>query len=221
MSEIREKKEKDLISSKEPWIYRLAIAVVPLFMRMVFPCVTDVTRELGRREGPFILYCNHISMWDPLVAAVCLRPRRAFFMAKSELEVNGFISWLLRSVGAIWVKRGESDMQAIRLSLKVLKEGHVFGIFPEGTRNKKRDGSLLPFFGGVSLIALKANVPCIPMYIEPRTAYRPFRRTHVYVGDPITFDDLREGKRVTGEILDRATARMEDGLRALMPDAEK
>jgi len=56
----------------------------------------------------------------------------------------------------------------------------LFGIFPEGTRSK--DGRLAVLQPGVALIALKAKVPVIPVFIEP---YKLFGPTHIYVGQPL------------------------------------
>ena len=205
------------VRKKESWVYRVGRVIMPAVTTLLFPYANRETVNLAHREGPFLVYCNHISMWDPVILGVMLLPRRTYFMAKEELCVNPFVTWLLKALGAILVKRGASDMQAIRSSLQVLRDGDVFAIFPEGTRNKERDGSLLPFYNGVSLIALRAQVPCIRVYIDPPGAYRLFRRVRIFVGQPVSFDDLREGKRLTGETLDLATRRMREGMESLIP----
>ena len=85
------------------------------------------------------------------------------------------------------VDRGNSDMAALRTCMKTLRDGGVLGIFPEGTRHKQ--GVMEELESGTALIALRSNVPVIPMLITPK--FRFFRRMHLYVGTPIEYQDLR------------------------------
>ena len=86
-------------------------------------------------EGPVILAINHVSNWDPIVAASSL-PRQVYFMAKEDLFSIPVLGWIFSKLGAFPVKRGQGDMNAIRQSLGILKEGRVLGLFPEGKRSK-------------------------------------------------------------------------------------
>jgi 1-acyl-sn-glycerol-3-phosphate acyltransferase len=82
----------------------------------------------------------------------------------------------------------------------------VLALFPQGTRSK--DNSRTPMLAGVSLIALRSGAPVIPAYIGG--PYRPFRKTQLSFGKPVSFEGL--GKRVDGDTLKAATARIEDAV---------
>ena len=91
-------------------------------------------------EGPFILISNHVTGFEiPALRAVLL-PRAARTLAKVESWDRKLLAWVLDQWESIPIKRGESDMVALRASLQVLKDGGILGIMPEGTRS--RDGRL-------------------------------------------------------------------------------
>ncbi|MGI6316281.1 MAG: lysophospholipid acyltransferase family protein [Christensenellales bacterium] len=156
-------------------------------------------------EGAFIGCANHISMWDPYAIAALFLPKVTFFLSKSELEKNKLIGAFLRSLGAIPVDRGTADHSAIRTCMSVINDGNIITIFPEGTRNKKRDPALLPFHKGFALIAAKTNAPCIPLYVDMKNAYKPFHRLKVYAGDPVSVADILRSGRINAEGLTRFT----------------
>jgi 1-acyl-sn-glycerol-3-phosphate acyltransferase len=109
-------------------------------------------------------------------------------MAKKELLKHKPLDWFFKKMHCIPVDRGNSDMAAMRASVKVLREGGVLGIFPEGTRYHK--GVMEELEGGAALLALRSGVPVVPMYIT--AAFGFFRRLHCYVGKPVPFQDLKE-----------------------------
>ena len=126
-------------------------------------------RVSGRENipsAPFIICANHTSLTDPLVAAIAMTRRRlVHFMAKSEFFDIPVFGWLLRKVKAFPVKRGKSDISAIKNSLRILRQGEILGIFPEGTRVDSFDASEAKT--GAAMIAAKAMVPVIPVFISP------------------------------------------------------
>lgn len=111
-------------------------------------------------KGPFILVCNHASYFDPPLVGTAVRRRLIHFMAKEELFRNPFMNWFLRYVNTFPVRRGRIDKQSIIESFRVLRNGGVLGIFPEGTR--KQQGLLGKFHDGFAAIAVKAGVPVLP-----------------------------------------------------------
>lgn len=164
-------------------------------------------------DGACIVSSNHIHARDPFYIAAHL-PRHIYFMAKVELFRIGIVGWFIRKVGAFPVDRGKSDLNAIRTSLRILKEGHALGIFPQGTRS--RDNEQTQMAGGVALIAMRANVPVVPVYIDG--PYRLFRKTAIVVGKPLRLDDL--GRRMDSETLQKATDRIEKAIWSLKSDKE-
>lgn len=140
-------------------------------------------------QGGVILCSNHISNLDPPFIAAPLT-RQVLFMAKEELFHVPGVSWLIKQFGAFPVKRGMSDRGALKKALEVLGEGHVLGIFPEGTRSKT--GKLGEPYPGAALFALKSNAVVIPVAIIG--SWMPFSRMRVVYGHPIDFSAYRDVK---------------------------
>lgn len=146
-------------------------------------------------EGACVACINHISLFDPLVtSAVVARPIR--FMGKEELFKIPVIGWYLKSINVIPVKRGSGDIGAIKSSLKALKNGEILGIFPTGTREKKNPDA--PVKPGAALIALKADVPVIPIHIN--ADYRLFSKVTITVGGAVDLSSY-SGRKLTQEEL--------------------
>ncbi len=114
-------------------------------------------------KGAYILACNHISNLDPPIIGIST-PRRLRFMAKIELFKNPFVGWWLKKLWAFPIKRGEGDFGALKQTLKFLKEGHPVLLFPEGTR--RMDDTPLPAQAGAGLVAVRSQVPIVPVRIE-------------------------------------------------------
>ena len=85
------------------------------------------------------------------------------------------------------VSRHATDMSAMRACMQTLKDGHVLGIFPEGTRHLPE--LMQTVESGAAMIALRANVPIIPVYLSG--AVRPFRRIRVRIGQPMDIADIK------------------------------
>ena len=141
------------------------------------------------REGPVILCSNHISMMDPVALGIT-SPRPISFMAKEELFKIPLLSQIIKALYAFPVKRGKGDRAALRTGLQILREGRVFGIFPEGTRNKS--GKLGRGLSGVGFFALKTDAAVVPCAIIG--PYKPFRTVRVVYGKPIDMQALKEKK---------------------------
>ena len=114
--------------------------------------------------------------------------RKVNVLAKEELFKNKFLCWIADLFGIYPVKRGAADMQAIKVSLKILKHDGLLLIFPEGTRNGMAKG-VKPKNGAV-LIAGTAQKPIIPIGIQG--SFKPFTRVIVNIGKPIDYTNLKE-----------------------------
>lgn len=145
------------------------------------------------QEGKLIICGNHISLLDPVMVAIA-SPRQISYMAKKELFKYKLLNKVFRSLGAFPVDRSRGDISAIKNSLKILKEDKVLGIFPEGTRVKEKDVSSAK--AGISMIAVKAKSPVLPIYID--TKYKLFGKVKVIVGEPIFLDEYY-GQKLTNE----------------------
>lgn len=160
------------------------------------------------QEGGFILCANHAHARDCLYLAVRLPKRRYTYLGKAELFQNPIAKLVIgeKGLGAIPISRGNADLGAIRVALKIIADGHGLGIFPQGTRS--RDNSPTPMLNGVSMIAIRAGVPIIPVYID--APYRLFRSVDVSVGAPIDISDL--GKKYDANTMSEVTHRIEKSI---------
>jgi len=133
-------------------------------------------------NGPYIICSNHINFLDPLMLAWVFK-NDIRFMAKKELFDSKLIGWLMRRLKSIPVDRGANDMNAIRGSLGVIKQGEVLGIFPEGHRFT--DGTLHEFQNGVSLLVTRSKAKVVPVMIY--SSYKLFRKVRVVIGEPFEY----------------------------------
>ena len=145
-------------------------------------------------DGPAILVANHVSFVDA-VLLMAASPRPIRFIMDSRIFQVPVLGWLFRLAKCIPVAPQKDDpvtyQRAFDEAAKVLREGDLLGIFPEGSLT--RDGQLQPFKGGVMKILEQAkadgvDVPVVPMAltnlwgsyfsrIEKNGAMaRPFRR---------------------------------------------
>ncbi|MGQ4664395.1 lysophospholipid acyltransferase family protein [Metabacillus halosaccharovorans] len=169
-------------------LYPFARSVVAGLLRPTFRIKVEGLEHFPK-EGGVLLCTNHISNFDPPVVGVTA-PRKVLFMAKAELFNVPVLKQLLSNFGTFPVKRGGGDREAIRAGLKVLKEGHVLGLFPEGTRSK--DGKLGKGQAGAGFFALRSTAAVVPCAIIG--PYKSFRTLRVVYGKPINMEEFREKK---------------------------
>lgn len=161
-------------------------------------------------QGGMVLVANHTSYWDPVVIG-CAINRRINFMAKAELFAIPLLGQAIRAVGTFPVKRNHSDRTAIRTALKLLKEGHIVGVFPEGTRSSS--GELLPPHQGASMLALRAGVPLLPVALHGTKGV--FGKITVNIGAPFLYP---AGDKVTRADLENASNQIMARIAALLED---
>lgn len=175
-------------------MYYILKTIVNIFCKIVF-FVKIEGKENIPKEGAAIIAANHTSNWDaPVIFS--LTSRRIRIMSKAELFKNKLFAAFLYMVGAFPVRRGQSDIKAVKTALHALKDGEIFAIFPTGTRVK---GELdADAKAGVALIASRSSAPVIPVTI--RGGYKPFKRVTVYVGKPLYVKNENGTKPSNGEL---------------------
>lgn len=191
--------------------------VVPLIARLRTEGIANVPRT-----GPVILAMNHIHWTDiPLVALHV--PRVTHFMAKAELFGKPVLGGYIRLMGAFPVRRGEGDREAIRTAERLLAEGKVVAIFPEGHRSDY--GPLIPAHPGAGYVALRSGVPIVPVAISGTRQifkglhYGPFRpAVTIRYGKPFT---LGAGGKVSKEELGPATDEIMRRIAAMLPPEQR
>jgi 1-acyl-sn-glycerol-3-phosphate acyltransferase len=168
--------------------YTFARGVVKVVLTPLYRIET-IGLENFPKDGGVLLCANHIDNLDPPVVGLTA-PRPVSFMAKAELFSAPILKTLLPHIRAFPVKRGLSDREALRSGLRLLKEGNVLGLFPEGTRSKT--GELGKGLSGAGFFALRSNAHVVPCAIIG--PYKPFRKLKVVYGKPISMSELREQK---------------------------
>ena len=96
---------------------------------------------------------------------------------------NGFINWIAHVFDVIPIKRGASDMEAMKRCIKTLKNNGALGIFPEGTRKGLEKGAKVQ--NGAAYMALKTKVKVIPVGIQGN--FKPFTKVRLVYGEPIDY----------------------------------
>jgi 1-acyl-sn-glycerol-3-phosphate acyltransferase len=145
--------------------YWVVKAILGPILALVFRPWAEGTENVPR-EGPAILASNHLSFSDHFFGPLPL-PRKVTFLAKAEYFTGRGLKGLaskafFRGVGQIPVDRagGQASERALATGLRVLAEGRLLGIYPEGTRTP--DGRLYRGKTGVARLALESGAPVIP-----------------------------------------------------------
>lgn len=113
-------------------------------------------RSIFPRRGPFILASNHCSNIDPILLGITC-PRLLAFLAKQELFNSRIFAFFLRRVGVIPLRRGKTDVFAVRSALAILRHDKPLVIFPQG----RRDAAIDTAFNGVGFLYRMTGVPII------------------------------------------------------------
>jgi len=145
--------------------------------------------------GPAIIVANHTSLLDGFLLAAFL-PRQVTFLSAAYLFRLPVVGTFLRAMGGIQVQNEGSELAGIRASLRVLQEGGVLALFPEGHIGQADGpGSLQT---GWAYLSLKAGAPLVPVVIKgankalPAGTFFP-RRSKIYlkIGVPWTLEKVR------------------------------
>lgn len=198
--------------------YKIAIFIFKLLFKVLFR-IKAYGLENIPRQGGIILAINHNSSLDPFAVGVTF-PRKVYFMAKEELFKVPVLKSFIVSCGAFPVKRGKVDKKSFKNALKIIKNGEVLGMFPEG--NRSEDGDLQRGHPGMVRIASMSNTPLLPVAIQGTEKALPkrakFIRLHpikVFYGKPIWLNDNYQ-KREKKELLLRDTQMVMDQIARLL-----
>lgn len=195
------KKEK-----KPGLFYRILGAVGRFLMTIVWWPTKIYYKEKFPKDGRIICICNHYAIEDACAIYHQLFGFTGRIVVKSEAMDDSFVGNFLTALcNAISVRRGESDIKAIKAMMKEISSGGKILIFPEGTRNKNKNfKELMPFKEGTVTVAIKTKAKIVPtMYYKPLRPFG-FRKNRLIVGDPIDLSEFY-GKNVH-EVKDEAAA---------------
>ncbi|MBV8296673.1 MAG: 1-acyl-sn-glycerol-3-phosphate acyltransferase [Acidimicrobiia bacterium] len=193
------------------WVLK---AILTPVLRLLFKVTADGPEHVPS-DGPAILASNHLSFSDSIFLPLVLR-RRITFVAKAEYFDDPKTAWFFRAMGQIPIRRGggSASQRALDSAMDVLRDGGLFGIYPEGTRSP--DGRLYKGHTGVARLALQSGAPVIAVAMigtreaQPIGQVKPnfFSPIGVRFSKPMRFDryaeradDPRALRQITDEIM--------------------
>ena len=167
------------------------------WLRLLFrPQVTGV--EHLPQDGSAILASNHLSFSDSIFLPLVVKPHITFLAKSDYFSTPGLKGWatklFMSAAGQVPVDRsgGRASEAAINTGVRILNQGELLGIYPEGTRSP--DGRLYRGKTGVARMALEAKVPVIPVAmidtdkIQPPGRILPkIMRVRIAIGEPLDF----------------------------------
>jgi 1-acyl-sn-glycerol-3-phosphate acyltransferase len=175
-------------------------------------------REHVPETGPCVLAANHVSVMDGFFLGIAVT-RQVRFMAKAELHRVPIVKQILEGAGAFPVERGADAGRAIAAAVKLLEQGAVIGVFPEGTSlpDEKRG-----YKRGAARLALATGAPLVPvalvgthLTLEPRTHRIRLPRVRIVIGEPLRV----ERREPTEEAATELTAQLQMAIESLRDGA--
>ena len=197
------------------FIYTLARCFARVMFTAFFP-LRYHNKERYRMDAPYIAMSNHQTWMDPLILAMPCKRYEIRFVGKKELVKNKLARKVLNGLHMIVVDRHNTDLAAMRQCSRALRDGYVLGIFPEGTRHLPDLMSEIET--GTAVLALRANVPLLPVYIHGKP--RLWRLRHVYVGEPIDISDIR-AQGFDTQAVEQVTVRIREAFLRMREEANR
>lgn len=204
----------DYNNTKEYFGYHLTKPFFTLIKALRYD-LQVIGKENIPASGSFILSSNHIHFADPGIHILNC-PRIIHYMSKAEAFSWFGFGIILRHVNCFPVNRGRGDKSAINYAIKLINEGKVIGMFPEGTRSK----DLKPHEAkaGIALIARETHADILPASIYCDTS-KGHRKITVRYGKLIKFEELgitdesttTELREAAAKIMDRTKELWEEG----------
>ena len=201
------------------FMYRLTAFLINVYIRVT--CRLHAGNELDKfpMQGPLIVVSNHTGQIEVPVFFALLQPRKFTGWAKIESWDNWFLNGIFDLWGMIPIRRGEADTSALRKAEQALEMGMIFGIAPEGTRNKT--GRLLRAYSGAVLLAVRSGVPILPVAHWGGENYlknlKRLRRTDFYIRVGQVFRLKVEGVKMRSETRQQIADEMMYRVAELMP----
>jgi 1-acyl-sn-glycerol-3-phosphate acyltransferase len=183
--------------------------------------LTILGAENFRKHKVAVYVSNHTSYMDTPVIFATL-PFQFRILAKKSLWEWPFIGWFLQRSGQmpIHTENPQATLASLGGSVKALRSGMPLFVFPEGGRTP--EGQLQPFLSGAAYLAIRAQVPLVPIALSGVYDLLPIHTHHFYpcgltlqVGEPI------DTKGMTVRQIDKLTERMRDAIATMLGESER
>ena len=178
------------------WFLMSRVLLGPAIKLLSRPRITGMDNV--PETGGVILAGNHLAVADSFVVPVIMK-RQVFYIGKQEYVTGTGLAgrvkaWFFSGLGMVPVDRSHQSAAAASVDkvVEVVSRGHVFGIYPEGTRSP--DGKLYKGRTGVAKVALATGCPVVPVAVigtdrlnpPGTTMWRP-TKVEVRFGEPLDF----------------------------------
>lgn len=160
----------------------------PITWALSFPAgwkhKSKITRKLKGVKPPYILICNHSSFLDFKIMTAAIFPKRANYV----VALDGFIGreWIMRQVGCIAKRKFVNDVEVIRQTGRLLKQGQIVVYYPEARYSHIGSNSVLPESLGKMIKFLQ--VPVVTLLFHGH-----------HITEPV-WDQVDRGTHVTAEM---------------------
>jgi 1-acyl-sn-glycerol-3-phosphate acyltransferase len=141
--------------------------LVRTLIRFLVPRLTRITIQGGENiqpTGSYLVAANHLGLVDALIVFLVTDRWDLFFFVGEKWQKIGFMRWLGKHLNFVFVDRNNPDIPGMRRIIKLMQEGHILIMTPEGTRS--RTGLLLEGKPGVSYLAAKLGYPIVPVGVS-------------------------------------------------------
>jgi 1-acyl-sn-glycerol-3-phosphate acyltransferase len=179
------------------------------------PLVIRGAENLARH--PVAVYAaNHTSYMDTPVVFSAL-PFQFRILAKKELWSMPFIGWYLNRSGQIPVETGNGTLLSLGAGVKALRSGMPLFVFPEGSRTP--NGELQAFMSGAAFLAIRAQVPLVPIALRGVYDLLPMHTRHFYPGELVlTVGEPIETRGMSIRQADELTERLRSTIAGMIGD---
>ena len=179
-------------------------------------CSLTVRGTENLRKHPVAVYAsNHTSYMDTPVIFAAL-PFQFRILARRPLWSVPFIGWYLDRSGQIPIDTDNphATLSSLGVGVKALRSGMPIFVFPEGGRTST--GELRPFLSGAAYLAIRAQVPLVPIALKGVYDLLPIHAHHFYPGElTLTVGEPIKTTGMTPRQTDALTARLRDAIESL------
>lgn len=207
-------REFDYSTVREYKLYNFVKTLFKPLIKLVFKVEYKGLENIPPKGTRYIVAINHTCALDPVLVAAPKQVPTLHFMGKAELFKNPLSAWFLTHMQSFPVRRGKGDTSAIEYGEKIIEEGHVMAICPEGRRVKDKDGKPQKAKAGVAIIAKATNANILPVAICCNGPIKAGKKVTVSYGKIITPEDMNFDKEdfgrtdisnAAGMVMDRIT----------------
>lgn len=147
-------------------------------------------------ENNTIIVANHYSDYDPfLIYLLYGFKHKLYFFTSERVKKNFWTRIFCSAFNCLYVSLDPTqNIKLLKDSIKILKEGGIIVIFPEGVINDRKNGFIM-FHESFAFLAKRAGSKILPLYMYPYI--RPFKRNIVYIGDVMDEEKIKSLDDVT------------------------